>query len=261
MQHLAMHLWAHTDAAHADRVEFNWGHAYYDAKNPMCHAANHALITQGACTPGILKDVQQFYTHAGLSPRITVPVQAAQAATTLAMLHGQGWQAHVCTAQVWIQTQHFLHAQPCADVMRVRGLFGTLMDQALELLGLWGAQALKRRLRQGEHSQLYMLAPQGNPVAMGMLRLISATHPPLALIEDLIVSPSQRGKGLGTCLMRHMLHQHRIQHPAVPLLLCTSSLLGKKFYTPLGFSLIQQLPVRIRAHWQQPSLLSLEEPS
>lgn len=259
MRHLAMRLLIEGDAAHADRVDFAWGHAFHDAKNPLCHAANHAVAPPGADLSQALAQTRAFYDARGLTPRLIALIPAVRAQDTLACIRRQLWRADLPDMRLLALADARGPAQSCPEVVRMRGLFGEAMEFSLELLGLWGAQALKRRLRLGEACQVYMLMLCQRPVAMGVLRYMGEGNETFALIEDVAVLPQMRRMGLATRLLRHIMDRHFKQKGALPILLSAHAQLARSLYAPLGFAPVTGLPVQVCAAMREPTLFP-EEP-
>lgn len=260
MQQLALQLLTHGDCAHADCAQFAWGHAFYDEKNPLCHAANHAVVREATQLGQALGDAQQFFTARGLMPRIHtfMPRQHLQAAQALLQQHG--WQVFTPNTTVMVYNPSRLVTRTCHGVLRIRSLFGDAMDFALEMLSLWGAQALKRRLRMGEDCHLYMLMHQDFPIALTVLRYHTGGGATFGIIEDVAVVPHHRHQGVATQLVGHALQQHYQHHPGCALLLAAETALCSGLYAPLGFTPVTGLPAQLCAHMPDQSQLPLEEP-
>jgi GNAT superfamily N-acetyltransferase len=126
------------------------------------------------------------------------------------------------------------------DLPQLVALLGILFSQESEFIpdDAKQARALEKILSDETVGRIYVAREGGRVVAMAtLLYTISTAEGGLAaLLEDVVVLPGERGRGVGSALLRHALGEARKQGALrVTLLTDAQNERAQRLYSKLGF--------------------------
>lgn len=91
-------------------------------------------------------------------------------------------------------------------------------------------------IMEDENSPAYIIREEGHIVATGTLCVIHTLEFTNACIESVVVSSSQRGKGLGKMLVEHMINEaKRLDVRSIHLTSNPKRVAANKLYRSIGF--------------------------
>jgi GNAT superfamily N-acetyltransferase len=130
-------------------------------------------------------------------------------------------------------------------------LLGVLFSQEAEFIPDDAKQtrALDKILSDESVGRVYVAREAGRVVAMATLlyTISTAEGGVAALLEDVIVLPGSRGRGVGTALLTHALEEARKQGVLrVTLLTDSQNSRAQSLYLKLGFAPSSMTPMRLR---------------
>ena len=138
-----------------------------------------------------------------------------------------------------------------ADIGALGGLLGWLFAQEAEFVPDAAKQerGLRLILEQPEIGQLY--CAEVGDVVVGMVSLLftvsTAEGGRAAWLEDMVVHPDWRGRGIGARLLREAIRQARAAGCGrITLLTDASNLAAQEFYGRAGFSRSAMAPLRLK---------------
>jgi len=137
------------------------------------------------------------------------------------------------------------------DVPQLVTLLGILFTQEVELAPDAGRQrrALELILADPSRARIYVAREDGKVVAMAALHFTTSTAEggKVAGLEDCIVHPEYRRRGIGKALLGYVLEQARTEGALrVMLLTDGDNLTAQALYRQLGFSPSSMLAMRLR---------------
>lgn len=137
------------------------------------------------------------------------------------------------------------------EISQIVALLGILFSQESEFTPDDAKQtrALEKILSDETVGQVYVAREDGAVVAAAtLLYTVSTAEGGLAaLLEDVIVRPGHRGRGVGSALLRHVLAEAKKQGVLrVTLLADGHNARAKALYAKLGFEHSSMTPMRIR---------------
>jgi GNAT superfamily N-acetyltransferase len=140
------------------------------------------------------------------------------------------------------------------DLPQLVALLGILFSQESEFApdDAKQASALEKILSDETVGRIYVAREGGQVVAMATLlyTISTAEGGMAALLEDVVVQPGHRGRGIGSALLRHLLAEARKQGALrVTLLTDTHNERAKALYAKLGFRPSSMTAMRL--HWRQ----------
>lgn len=136
------------------------------------------------------------------------------------------------------------------DISELCGLLGILFEQEREFTAdpLRQRQALTAMLPDAERGQILVARQDGCIVAMVSLLygISTALGGRIAWLEDMIVLPSHRGRGIGSRLLEHAIAHARDQRCLrLTLLTDADNLAAQRFYRSKGFELSAMQTLRL----------------
>lgn len=137
------------------------------------------------------------------------------------------------------------------ELPQLVALLGILFSQEAEFVPDDGKQtrALEKILSDESVGRIYVAREAGQVVAMATLlyTISTAEGGVAALLEDVIVLPGSRGRGVGAGLLGHILGEARKQGVLrVTLLTDPQNLRAQSLYSKLGFAASTMTPMRLR---------------
>ena len=137
------------------------------------------------------------------------------------------------------------------DLPELVALLGILFAQESEFTpdDAKQARALEKILSDESVGRVYVARDAGQVVAMATLlyTVSTAEGGMAALLEDVIVRPGHRGRGIGSALLGHVLAEARRQGALrVTLLTDGQNDRAKALYAKLGFEASSMTPMRLR---------------
>ena len=137
------------------------------------------------------------------------------------------------------------------DLPELVALLGILFAQESEFAPDDAKQtrALEKILSDESVGRIYVARDAGKVVAMAtLLYTVSTAEGGLAaLLEDVVVRPDHRGRGIGSALLGHVLAEARRQGALrVTLLTDGQNDRAKSLYAKLGFEASSMTPMRLR---------------
>jgi len=127
-----------------------------------------------------------------------------------------------------------------SDVPRCAELLGILFSQEQEFSAdsEIQARALSMIIQNPELGQIFVAEVAGTVQGMVMLLFTISTFlgKKVALLEDMVVAPESRGKGIGSLLLNHALHVARQERLGrITLLTDPDNKSAQQLYTKKGF--------------------------
>lgn len=137
------------------------------------------------------------------------------------------------------------------ELPQLVALLGILFSQEAEFTPDDARQtrALEKILSDESVGRVYVAREDGQVVAMAILlyTISTAEGGVAALLEDVIVLPGSRGRGVGTALLEHVLAEARKQGVLrVTLLTDSQNSRAQSLYLKLGFAASSMTPMRLR---------------
>lgn len=137
------------------------------------------------------------------------------------------------------------------DLPDLVALLGILFSQEAEFIPDDARQtrALDKILSDESVGRVYVAREDGRVVAMATLlyTISTAEGGVAALLEDVIVLPGNRGRGVGTALLKHALEEARKQGVLrITLLTDAQNSRAQSLYLKLGFAPSSMTPMRLR---------------
>jgi GNAT superfamily N-acetyltransferase len=138
-----------------------------------------------------------------------------------------------------------------ADLEQLVELLGLLFSQEAEFTPNTAKQARALKLILGDPSlgRIYVARDEGRILAMvSILETVSTAEGGRAgLLEDMVVRPELRGKGIGSALLDHAIEQSR-EAGLLRLTLLTDSdnTRARELYAEAGFQFSPMRPMRIK---------------
>lgn len=137
-----------------------------------------------------------------------------------------------------------------ADAPVLAALLGELFAQEREFAPDPAAQlrGLSLIFDQGSEVRIVVAEVGGRVIGMGALHYLVSTYlgAKVAMLEDVIVTASQRGNGIGKALMAALIEQARADGcERITLLTDHDNATGQGFYESFGFSRSTMLPYRL----------------
>jgi len=138
-----------------------------------------------------------------------------------------------------------------ADIFQLVELLEILFTQEAELSPDPGKQrrALEIILEDPSRARIYVAREAGKVIAMAALHFTTSTAEggKVAWLEDCIVHPAYRRRGIGQSLLGHVLEQARAEGALrVMLLTDGDNTRAQALYRKLGFADSSMLPMRLR---------------
>lgn len=138
-----------------------------------------------------------------------------------------------------------------ADLPQLAELLGLLFTQEAEFAPAAAKQraALERILGDPAVGRIYVAREGTRVLAMASLlsTVSTAEGGKAAWLEDFVVRPEQRGRGIGTVLARHAIARARADGVLrISLLTDASNAGAQRLYRKLGFSESTMRPMRLR---------------
>jgi ribosomal protein S18 acetylase RimI-like enzyme len=138
-----------------------------------------------------------------------------------------------------------------ADIFQLVELLEILFTQEAELSPDPGKQrrALEIILEDPSRARIYVAREAGKVIAMAALHFTTSTAEggKVAWLEDCIVHPAHRRRGIGQSLLDHVLEQARAEGALrVMLLTDGDNTRAQALYRKLGFADSSMLPMRLR---------------
>jgi ribosomal protein S18 acetylase RimI-like enzyme len=138
-----------------------------------------------------------------------------------------------------------------ADIFQLVELLEILFTQEAELSPDPGKQrrALEIILEDPSRARIYVAREAGKVIAMAALHFTTSTAEggKVAWLEDCIVHPAHRRRGIGQSLLGHVLEQARAEGALrVMLLTDGDNTRAQALYRKLGFADSSMLPMRLR---------------
>lgn len=137
-----------------------------------------------------------------------------------------------------------------ADIPALSDLLSALFSQEVEFTP--NAEAQQRGLAQiiGNPETGFVLVARQNDQIAGMVNLLftisTALGERVALLEDMVVSPADRGVGVGTKLLSEAISFARGQGcKRITLLTDRSNEFAQEFYATQGFAVSSMVPMRL----------------
>lgn len=135
------------------------------------------------------------------------------------------------------------------DIPELCDLLDYLFDQEVEFKPDIDLQVcgLQKILENNDYGAILILKDQGKSV--GMVNLLFTISTALggivAMLEDMVVIPSERGKGFGSQLLQSAIDfAYRKKCKRITLLTDKSNIRAQNFYTRHGFTTSSMLPMR-----------------
>jgi GNAT superfamily N-acetyltransferase len=213
-------------------LERPWGQVAYNESNPDYHDANRARVVHAADPEGMVREVVQFYSSYGLTPRAKFD-DGSQPAGIVEHFDARGFRSEHGSFRIMYWTgepaapMRPTAAAPISVATRADLEAIVAIQQAAE--GWEETEWLRRKvdmLLSAAGLRYYVATVDGVPAACAMLLQL----PEVGLIEDVATAPPYRRRGLATELIR------RIQSQAsTPLLLEVSDEGAQRIYTRAGF--------------------------
>ncbi|MBY0225637.1 MAG: GNAT family N-acetyltransferase [Hyphomicrobium sp.] len=137
-----------------------------------------------------------------------------------------------------------------SDIPRLAELLGELFSQEREFAPDRTAQTrgLALLFDRGDSARIVVAEAAGDVVGMGVLHYSVSTYlgAKVAMLEDVIVADSLRGKGVGKRLMAAIIAQARFDGAQrLTLLTDNDNLSARHFYESFGFTRSTMLPYRL----------------
>ena len=137
------------------------------------------------------------------------------------------------------------------ELPQLVALLGILFSQESEFApdDAKQARALEKILSDETVGRIYVAREEGKVVAMATLlyTISTAEGGMAALLEDVIVQPGRRGRGVGSALLRHLLAEARKQGARrVTLLTDAHNERAQRLYSKLGFKRSAMTAMRLR---------------
>lgn len=137
------------------------------------------------------------------------------------------------------------------ELPQLVALLGILFSQESEFTpdDAKQARALEKILSDATVGRVYVARESGKVVAMATLlyTISTAEGGMAALLEDLIVRPGHRGRGIGSALLRYLLAEAKKQGALrVTLLTDAHNDRARALYAKLGFQPSPMTPMRLR---------------
>lgn len=137
-----------------------------------------------------------------------------------------------------------------SDIPALCNLLSLLFSQEADFQPNYEAQyrGLKRILENPDIGVI--LIANENAQIVGMINLLftisTALGERVALLEDLVVAPNQRGKGIGSQLLKQAIETARLHEcHRITLLTDLANESAQRFYRKHGFSFSAMIPMRI----------------
>jgi GNAT superfamily N-acetyltransferase len=143
-----------------------------------------------------------------------------------------------------------IEAATLADIPQLADLLTVLFTQEADFRPDREKQArgLRQILDAPERGCIFVARTDGEPVAMVSLlfTVSTAEGAPACWLEDMVVRPDQRGKGLGGELLRHAADYAKARGMTrITLLTDSSNQRAIRFYQRHGFHPSQMIPLRL----------------
>ena len=137
------------------------------------------------------------------------------------------------------------------ELSQLVALLGILFSQETEFMPDDAKQtrALEKILSDETVGRIYVARDAGRVVAMATLlyTISTAEGGMAALLEDVVVRPGHRGRGVGSALLRHVLAEARKQGALrVTLLTDAQNDRAQRLYSKLGFEPSSMTAMRLR---------------
>jgi len=138
-----------------------------------------------------------------------------------------------------------------SDLPLLVELLGILFAQERELSPYAGKQlrALEMILADPAHARIYVARQHGTAIGMAALHFTTSTAEGgrVAGLEDCVVHPEQRGKGIGEKLLSYVLEQAKAEGALrVMLLTDGDNMRAQALYRKLGFAPSSMLAMRLK---------------
>ena len=136
------------------------------------------------------------------------------------------------------------------DVPRLAELLGILFEQEEEFTPDRAAQERGLRRIIGDASLGRVLVLRDEPRVIGMVSLLFSVSTALgdgvATLEDMVVVPERRGRGIGSALLTAAIeHARQAGCRRITLLTDRSNASARRFYGRHGFQLSEMVPMRL----------------
>jgi len=142
-----------------------------------------------------------------------------------------------------------VHKAGVEDIPELCNLLGYLFEQEEEFKPDKNLQicGLQRILESDNKGAIFIIKDNGK--AIGMVSLLftisTALGGTVALLEDMVLIPSQRSKGYGSKLLQSAIdYANKKECKRITLLTDNSNIQAQKFYTRHGFERSSMLPMR-----------------
>ncbi len=137
-----------------------------------------------------------------------------------------------------------------ADIPALCGMLGLLFTQEAEFSPDREAQARGLGLILATPELGTILVAREAGAIIGMVSLLftvsTALGSRVALLEDMVVAPDHRGKGIGSCLLEAAIdHAHNTGCGRITLLTDRVNARAQSFYRRHGFELSPMIPLRL----------------
>lgn len=137
-----------------------------------------------------------------------------------------------------------------ADIPALADLLTVLFTQEVEFVPDRAAQirGLSRIVENPEIGCILVARQQDRIVGMvnQLYTVSTALGERVAILEDMVVSPSARGGGIGTQLLQAAIeHARNVGCKRITLLTDQSNAIAQQFYAKQGFSISSMVPMRL----------------
>jgi GNAT superfamily N-acetyltransferase len=216
----------------ASVLERPWGQLVYNLSNPDYYDANRARIVRAVDPEEMVREVVQFYSSHGLTPRAKFD-DGAQLASLPAHFEARGFRSEHGSFRIMCWS-----GEPPAPTEPTAGMTISVataadLDAIVEIQqaaeGWESSEWLRRKvgmLLSAAGLRYFLATIDGVPAACAMLLQL----PEVGLIEDVATAPSHRRRGLASELIRRLQSQ-----ASTPLLLEVSDEGAQRIYTRAGF--------------------------
>jgi len=213
-----------------------WGRLLYNPDNPLHIDSNHAegINTTLRSLPGVLDEIEEFYTQLGLTPHIRIN-QFDRPEQVESLLAERGYTLRPATYRMMLWDNI-----PVEPVMRpgitVEKVGSHNRAEALHIVSgerSWGAPDVITAVfgREFAHPGIdyYLVRKDGMPAATGFLYYQGG----LAKIENVRTLPQARGQGCAAALIRHIQSEYTSKGGQGLYLLAGDAVMG--LYLKHGF--------------------------